>query len=92
MTQLDLLTSASTERREKKRGHVATEIDRLNAAALRVLAYLQAHGSATNVELCTPEIGGLRAVGRIHELRRSGHQIEKTHLHGGLWSYRLVNR
>ena len=69
---------------------VKVERERLNAAALRVLAYLEQHGEATNVELCRPEVGGMRAVGRIHELRRAGHAIEKKHLHGGIWAYRIV--
>ncbi len=68
---------------------VKVERDRLNAAAARVLAYLQRHGDATNVELCCPDVGGMRAVGRIHELRRDGHVISKEHLHGGVWRYRL---
>jgi hypothetical protein len=28
--------------------------------------------------------------GRIHDLRRKGHQIEKKSLGGGLWVYRLI--
>lgn len=90
MTQPSLPLELSTERREKKRGHVATEIERLNAAALRVLAYLQRHGSATNVQLCQPEVGGLRAVGRVFELRKQGYQIEKAHVAGGVWNYTLI--
>ena len=68
---------------------VKVERDRLNAAALRVLAYLQRHGEATNVDLCRPDVGGMRAVGRIHELRKQGHVITKEHVDGGVWRYRL---
>lgn len=68
----------------------ATERKRLNAAALRVLAHLQHHGEATNVELCAPHIGGNRAVGRVWELIQHGYDIRKEHLHGGTWKYRLV--
>lgn len=69
---------------------VKVERDRLNAAAVRVLAYLQTHQWATNIELSRPEVGGLRAVGRIHELRQHGHVIEKKHVDGGVWRYRLL--
>ena len=68
---------------------VKVERDRLNAAAARVLAYLQTCGEATNVELCRPDVGGMRAVGRIHELRQHGHAITKHHVSGGIWMYRL---
>lgn len=71
---------------------VSTERRRLNAAAARVLAYLQAHEHATNVELCRPAVGGLRAIGRVHELRQDGWEIEKTHLLGGVWRYSLIGR
>ena len=68
---------------------VARERARLNAAALRVLARLK-EGPATNVELCHPSIGGMRAVGRIHELRCDGWGIDKSHLSGGTWLYTLL--
>lgn len=67
----------------------STERRRLNAAALRVLAYLQQHGSATNVELCAPGIGGNRAVGRVWELTQHGYDIHKEHVSGGTWKYTL---
>ena len=63
---------------------------RLNASANRVLAYLQEHGSATNVELCQPHVGGMRAVGRVHELRQAGYLIPKQHVKGGIWRYELM--
>lgn len=66
---------------------VVVERERLNAAALRVLEFLARHGEATNVELCDPSIGGMRAIGRVHELRRQGHHITKEHVTGGLWRY-----
>ena len=69
---------------------VKQEIDRLNAAARRVLARLQT-GPATNVELSTPECGGLRAVGRIDELREF-YDIRKEHVSGGLWRYSYHGR
>lgn len=75
-----------------KANPVKVERDRLNDAAERVLAHLRAHGSATNVELSVPEIGGMRAVGRIHELRKRGHAIVKAHEGGGIWRYRLIGR
>lgn len=67
---------------------VKVERARLNAAALRVLEYLKAHGSATNWQLCTPEVGGLRACGaRIPELRAEGWLIEAKRESGGTWRY-----
>ena len=86
MTQPSLLDLPEPVR---KPNPVKVERDRLNAAAARVLAYLRLHGDATNVELCCPDVGGMRAVGRIHELRRAGHSISKEHVDGGVWRYRL---
>lgn len=63
------------------------ERTRLNAAALRVLAYLQQHGSATNAELVT--VGGIRAVGRLWDLQQHGYTITKSHVSGGTWRYTL---
>ena len=48
----------------------------------RVLAYLQAHGAAKNHELVL--IGGMRALARVHELRRQ-HDIHVRHVRGGEW-------
>lgn len=48
----------------------------------RVLAYLQAHGTARNVDLIA--VGGLRAMGRVHELRQH-HVIHVVHRSGGVW-------
>jgi gamma-glutamyltranspeptidase len=75
-------------RQETKANPVKVEKDRLNAAAVRVLEYLKANGSAVNWQLATPEIGGMRAVGRIHELIHAGHDIRKEHVSGGTWRYR----
>lgn len=71
----------------RPRNPVAIERIRLNAAAERVLAYLQRHGEASNVELCDPGIGGMRFGGRIFELRKRGHDIRRKHVGGGLWRY-----
>ena len=64
---------------------------RLNASALRVLTYLRLHGHALNIELCQPSVGGLRAIGRVHELRQDGYDIRKSHVTGGVWRYTLVS-
>jgi len=69
-----------------RRHPVAVERQRLNAAAQRVLARLQ-QGPATNAQLV--EVGGIRAVGRVFELKRDGWQIEKAHVSGGTWRYTL---
>ena len=67
-----------------------TDRRRLAAASQRVLRYLQAHGgSATNVELSHPSVGGLRAVGRIWDLQQAGYTVIKSHVKGGVWRYRL---
>jgi hypothetical protein len=72
---------------------VTTERRRLTANALRVLALLKARGpqGATNVELCQPDTGGLRGVGRVHDLRQDGWNVTKQHEGGGVWRYRLVS-
>jgi len=51
----------------------------------RVLAHLQAHGQATNVELVA--IGGMRAGARIFELRKQGHVITSEHVTDGVWRF-----
>lgn len=94
MTQpslLDLPESRSKKRGSVRRSSVLTyqaERLRLCAAALRVLDRLK-KGPAFNYELATPEVGGLRGVGRIPELRKQGYAIEKTHISGGTWRYEL---
>ena len=68
-----------------------TDRRRLAAASQRVLRYLQAHHSATNVELSHPSVGGLRAVGRIWDLQQAGYTVIKSHVKGGVWRYRLLS-
>ncbi len=88
MTQLDLILTPPPL---KAVSPVASERQRLNAAARRVLAYLQAHEWATNGELA--QIGGLRFGGRLWELRRDGWVIEDQRpVSGGTWRYRLIGR
>lgn len=65
-----------------------TEIKRLHSGSMRVLDRLR-QGVATNVELCTKEIGGLRAGGRIFDLRKAGYSIETRHVQGGVWEFEL---
>ena len=69
-----------------------TERLRLTGNRARVLAYLKAHGSATNAELTRPEVGGLRGVGRVWELERMGYRITRTHVSGGTHLYTLEGR
>lgn len=68
-----------------------TDADRLRLTGnrKRVLEHLQRHGSATNVELSTPAIGGLRAVGRVWELTLMGYPIKKSKEPGGIYRYTL---
>ena len=86
MTQPSLLSDRVMAPPEPIANPVAKERARLNAAALRVLARLKA-GPATNWQLV--EVGGIRAVGRVHELREDGWQITKAHDTGGTWTYTL---
>jgi hypothetical protein len=87
--QIDLVFDPPGSRRRKPLSPVARERQRLNAAALRVLERLK-QGPACNYELATPEIGGLRAIGRVHELQKAGYAITKEHLSGGTWRYALM--
>ena len=86
MTQLDLLTPP-VEPPAPTPNPVADEVRRLNAAALRVLAHLKLHGSALNWQLTTPELGGIRAAGRIWELTEAGYDIRKEHVERGTWRW-----
>lgn len=75
-------------------GHeVRQEMDRRVTNRDRVLAALHAAGARglTNVELCQPTIGGLRAVGRVDELREYWH-IETIRVRRGLYRYVLHGR
>ena len=65
---------------------------RLHAASMRVLAHLEQHGAAYNYELAVPEIGGIRAVGRVWELQQMGYPIRKDHIKGGIYRYTLEAR
>jgi hypothetical protein len=66
------------------RAEVQAEQQRLERAEDRVLRALQA-GPKTNVELV--QIGGIRATGRISDLRAKGHAIWADHVRGGIWRY-----
>ena len=66
------------------RAEVQAEQQRLERAEDRVLRALQA-GPKTNVDLVA--IGGIRATGRISDLRAQGHIIHADHVRGGLWRY-----
>ncbi len=68
------------------------EMIRLKSAKLRMLAYLEAHGAATNVTLSRPDVAGLGYSGRLWELRKSGYIITDERVKGGLWLYRLIGR
>ncbi len=65
---------------------VAEEIVRRSRNKDRVLARLE-QGPATNVELVA--IGGMRAMGRVHELRQAGYRIITERVDGGLWRVTL---
>lgn len=67
------------------------DTQRLSSARDRILAALEAAGPAgmTNVDICHPDIGGLRGGARLGELKRSGLPIQKERLGGGVWRYWL---
>lgn len=67
------------------------ERERLSSTNYRVLEALQQAGpdGLTNVEICRPEIGGLRGGARLGELRRAGYPVNKVHIGGGKWRYWL---
>jgi hypothetical protein len=70
------------------RAEVVAEEKRTTATMWRLLAYLERHGSATNVELA--EKFGLRFSGRISDLRcKHGYIIDSDPIRGGLWRYTL---
>jgi hypothetical protein len=59
-----------------------------------VVAYLLAHGTATNAELWA--IGGNAAIRRLWEaqddLGKQGYRVDKMHERGGRWRYTLRRR
>lgn len=72
---------------------VRQEMARRATSRDRVLAALLEAGArgVTNIELCRPEIGGLRAVGRVDELRDTW-DIETIRVRRGLYRYVLHGR
>ena len=69
---------------------MGAELTRRQNARARVLAALLAAGprGCTNVELCQPHVGGLRAIGRVDELREQW-DIETIRVGGGRYRYVL---
>lgn len=63
------------------------DLTRRATARSRVLAALERAGplGLRNVDLVRPEMGGLRAMGRVHELQRDGYDITVTREQGGVW-------
>ena len=86
--QLDLLGAPV----DPEPSQVAGEIRRRSAAQRRVVAYLKAHGRATNVELCRPEVGGNRGIGRLWQAVQAGEvAVRKSHVKGGVWQYEVIS-
>jgi hypothetical protein len=92
VTQPALNFDGTPAPRRQKANPVKAEKDRLGAAALRVLAYLQAHGSALNWQLATPDLGGMRAPARCHELQKDGWDIRVERVDKGTFRYTLIGR
>jgi hypothetical protein len=84
MTQPALDFAAPVSVYTTHRAEVQAEQQRLERAEDRVLRALQA-GPKTNVDLVA--IGGIRATGRISDLRAQGHIIHADHVRGGIWCY-----
>jgi hypothetical protein len=74
--------------------HDGYEADRprLNRNQQRVLEALRAAGARgmTNVELCTPTLGGLRSGARLGELKRMGLVGEPVREQGGVWRWYAI--
>ena len=62
---------------------MTSETQRRQTNREKVLAHLQLWRTARNVDLVT--IGGMRAMGRVHELQHAGYDIAVTHERGGVW-------
>ena len=73
---------------------LAPELARRRTAKTRVLAALMAAGAkgCTNVELCSPAIGGMRFAARTWELSEAGWDIAATRERGGIWRYTFKGR
>ena len=89
MTQIALAFELSPPQpRRRPQTPVGEEIARLSHNAERVLELLQDGLWHRNIDLVA--VGGIRAVGRVWDLQRAGHRIEKRHIDGGNWEYRLI--
>lgn len=85
----DTVALPSSQAPRRGENKVAAEKARLNGHKRLVLEYLQSHGSATNVELSQPHIGGLAASRRVWDLTQDGYDIRKTHVKDGVWRWTL---
>lgn len=74
-------------------GAMREEMARRNTSRDRVLAALLEAGprGVTNIDLCRQDVGGLRAVGRVDELREEW-DIETVRVRRGLYRYVLHGR
>jgi len=66
---------------------IQRELRRRGKNEQRVLDRLR-QGPATTLELVA--VGGIRATGRVSDLRKAGFTINAEHVKDGLWRYRLV--
>jgi hypothetical protein len=68
-------------------------VRRRPSAKQRVLAELRRAGprGLTTAQISHPSIGGIRATGRVHELREAGWIVEATRVREGSWLYRLIS-
>ena len=94
MTQLGFWTEAVAPVRQEVetdevRNPVRSEMSRRAKSRAAVLARLQ-RGTAYNYQLV--RCAGLRAVGRVPELRKEGWVIEAKRMNRGVWRYTLKGR
>jgi hypothetical protein len=67
----------------------------MKPSAARVLSRLRAADGAfvRGLDLASPDVGGLRFGGRLHELALLGYRIEKRRdPKSAVWQYRLIEK
>jgi hypothetical protein len=85
-------TSQTNAEKDKAANPVKAEKDRLNATARRLLVFLQERQGQWIDNAVLLSEGGFRYGGRLYEIKHDGWLIEKRHIEGGCWQYRLTGR
>jgi hypothetical protein len=92
VTQPALNFDGTPAPRRQKANPVKAERDRLNGTAQRLLVYLLERKGEWIDNAVLLEVAGFRYGGRLFELKGDGWLIERRHVEGGCWQYRLVGR